>query len=175
MEIFENRNIQAETLLQIEKPELISLEPSYLRVIVISRIISVLFLTAILIVLFTVIDGPERYAALLIGLPFLILYSGWSLLTAFKGFKFKGYALRERDISYQKGWLWRSYTTVAINRVQHVRVDQGFIERQFKLARIKIFTAGGTGSDITIPGLKPQTADRIKEFIVQRTAHDEEE
>ncbi|NNE26814.1 MAG: PH domain-containing protein [Saprospiraceae bacterium] len=175
MELFENRNIAVEGLVQVDKPRLIDLESSYLRVIIISRVISILFLIGIIITVFMVMDEELKGVVILLGIPVLLLYSVWSLLTAYKGFKYKGYALREKDISYQKGWLWRSYTTVAINRVQHVRVDQGFIERQFNLSRIKVFTAGGTGSDITIPGLRPEQADRIKEFIVQRTAHDEEE
>ena len=83
--------------------------------------------------------------------------------------------MRSKDIVYRSGWLWRSTTTAPFNRVQHVMIDQGLIERQFQLSKLKIFTAGGSGSDLTIPGLNPETANTLKEFIVKKTTADEEE
>ena len=85
------------------------------------------------------------------------------------------YALRERDIVYKSGWLWKQMTTAPFNRVQHVSIDQGPIERQFNLSKLKIFTAGGGASDLTIPGLDPTTANDLKEFIVKKTLASDEE
>lgn len=105
----------------------------------------------------------------------MVVYFLWSLLATIKGFHYKSYALREKDIVYNTGWLWRRVTTVPFNRVQHVSIDQGPVERNFDLSKLKIFTAGGNASDMTIPGLRPETANYLKEFIVKKTLADEEE
>ena len=91
------------------------------------------------------------------------------------GFKRKKYALRERDILYMTGLLWRSNTVIPFNRIQHAEVTQGPIERMFDLSVLRIFTAGGSSSDMSIPGLRPKAANDIKEYILGKTATDEEE
>jgi len=56
---------------------------------------------------------------------------GLLALFSFKGYQHKGYAMRERDIIFKKGWIWRSSTIVPFNRIQHTEIDQGPIERLF--------------------------------------------
>jgi len=106
------------------------------------------------------------------GLTFLLAVS--LVYTYFEFFK-RSYAIRSKDIIYNKGLFWRSSIVIPYNRVQHCEVSQGPIDRYFKLAELKIFTAGGASSDLNIEGLSPQTANRIKDFIVSKTAMDEEE
>lgn len=98
-----------------------------------------------------------------------------SLLFIRSVFKKKSYAIRQKDIIYKKGLFWQSSTVIPFNRVQHCEVSQGPIDRYFNLAELKIFTAGGASSDLTIDGLLPETANRIKDFIVTKTGMDEEE
>lgn len=99
----------------------------------------------------------------------------FSLMMTYLGFKRKKYALRQRDIIYSSGVLWRSNVVVPFNRIQHAEVSQGPLDRLFNLARLKIYTAGGSSSDLAIPGLHPDGAERIKFFILNRTVSDEEE
>lgn len=91
-----------------------------------------------------------------------------SLILLYKGFTHKAYAFRNRDISYKSGWLWRRITTVPFNRVQHCEVSQGILDRYFGLAKIKIFTAGGAASDISIPGLNLEEANDLKHYILHK-------
>lgn len=106
----------------------------------------------------------------------LLLFGGWlllasfSFLSTFKGFAQKKYALREHDIIYQRGWIWRKSTSVPFNRIQHASVSQGPFERNFKLSSLHVFTAGGSSSDLTIPGLHIEEAQRIKDFILKHSA-----
>ena len=74
-----------------------------------------------------------------------------------------------------RGLIWYSSTVIPFNRVQHCEISQGPIERLFKLSELKIFTAGGASSDMSVPGLNPETAHRLKEYIVIKTGMDEEE
>lgn len=98
-----------------------------------------------------------------------------SIALTYIGFRKKQYALRERDIIYRHGVIWRSNTVIPFNRVQHAEVSQGPLDRLFNLSRLRIYTAGGSSSDLSIPGLLPYDAERIKHFILNRTVSDEEE
>jgi len=151
------------------------LQREYLTVSLLSRLIFYLILGSAVFMVFWLepfyIDPIIRKLVLLA----FSLYLLWSFLALIMGFKNKAYALRSRDIVYKSGWLWQSTTTAPFNRVQHVVIDQGLIERQFELSKLKVFTAGGGSSDLTIPGLHPSTANMLKEYIVKKTGQDEEE
>ncbi len=90
------------------------------------------------------------------------------------GFKRKGYAVREHDVNYRTGWFFRSTTSIPFNRIQHCELDRGPLERLFDLSTLKIFTAGGSGSDISIPGLQPEVAQQLRSFIIKTAATHEE-
>ncbi len=96
-----------------------------------------------------------------------VLFGVWSLMiTLFlveeiKGFRRRGYALRQRDITYKKGFLFHTQTTVPFNRIQHCETSQGPLSRAFGLMALKIFTAGGATSDLRIGGLRPEEANQL--------------
>lgn len=77
------------------------------------------------------------------------------------------YIVRELDISLQKGYLFWSTLSVSINRIQHLEVNQGPLQRSFGLAVLSIYTAGTIGSDLKIPGLTFGEAQRIKQALLQ--------
>jgi membrane protein YdbS with pleckstrin-like domain len=82
------------------------------------------------------------------------------------GFKVAGYALREKDVLYRSGWIIRKTRMVPLNRIQHVSMQSGPIERKYGLASITLFTAGGNDSDdFSIRGITTQTATELKEWI----------
>jgi len=98
-----------------------------------------------------------------------------SLTLAYFGFFKKGYAVRQKDISYKQGLFWKSKTLIPFNRIQHSEVKQGPVERMFGLASLRVFTAGGSASDLSIKGLKLEQANHLKHFIIKKTSGDEEE
>lgn len=85
------------------------------------------------------------------------------------------WALREHDILFHEGVFWKSKTAVPFNRIQHAEVNQNPIERKNGLARLKIYTAGGMSSDVSIHGLRETLAEDIKAFILSRMVQIEEE
>ena len=80
----------------------------------------------------------------------------------------KGIALREFDIAYRSGLFWRKTVIVAFNRVQHVEVSSGPLQRRFGLASVKLFTAGGSSVDLKIDGLTSERAEQIRAFIAAK-------
>jgi membrane protein YdbS with pleckstrin-like domain len=97
------------------------------------------------------------------------------LLRAWKLYEYKGYALREHDILYKSGWIWKRWVAVPYNRIQHVEIRRGPLEEMLDLRKLQIFTAGGASSDLNISGLAPDQAEQLRLFISVKTGLDEEE
>jgi len=100
----------------------------------------------------------------------LILYS---FIISILGFPKKGYLLRERDVSYKTGIIYYKQISVPFNRVQHVEVSQGVLGKIFHLSSVKIYTAGGNASDLSIPGLSVADAQKLKTFISEKISQHE--
>ncbi len=54
------------------------------------------------------------------------------------------YSLSTTEIDLQHGWLSQIRTVVPMNRVQHLKSEQGVLARRFGLADLHIHTAAGT-------------------------------
>lgn len=94
----------------------------------------------------------------------------FSFIAAFIGYKRRSYALREKDVTYKKGWLFYATTTIPFNRIQHSEVAQGPLERRYRLSTLKIYTAGGSTSDLSIPGLEEEEAQKLRDYIGKKVA-----
>lgn len=106
---------------------------------------------------------------LLLVIPiFALLLAGVISRLIIKKAQVKGVALRKFDIAYRSGLYWRKTVVVAFNRVQHVEVSSGPLQRKFDLASVKLFTAGGTSVDLKIDGLSTDRAEQIRAFLADR-------
>ena len=107
-------------------------------------------------------------------LLFVVLYSLLSIATVVcmlwpaVSVPRRGYAVRDRNILFRKGVVWRSVTAVPFNRIQHVETSSTPLERQFGLATLQLFTAGGSGGDLKIRGLGKDIAERLRVFILDK-------
>ena len=170
---FHNDQILSSQIPDIANINYEKLDPNHLKAEVLTfsiifGIISIIGLT----VLFVAANNNLLFWGVLLG---DIFFATAIYLFIIKAHKQKGYAIREKDILYKEGLLFKSETIIPFNRVQHVEVNQGAIDRMFGLAGLGIFTAGGSASDLTIPGLTPYQAHKIKDFLIRITGHDEEE
>lgn len=172
---FSNRQIDAANLPSIEDVRFSGLHKDYLTAGLISTVLFwlVISATAVIIILTREEGFPvwaKTLALIVLGLLMLFAFTVQVL-----GFKKKQYAVREKDILYKNGLIWRSAVIVPFNRIQHAEVHQGPIDRLFDLSYLKVYTAGGSSSDLSIPGLRPSTANKIKHYILTKTSLDEEE
>jgi len=172
--LFSNEQVYPRDIPTIATIEFSKLQPSYRNVSIIATLIFFGIATAVLIFLWSMdIEFVVNYITYL-GLAIAVLCS-FILIIVILEFERKSYALREKDIMYNEGIVWHTSTVIPFNRVQHCEISQGPIERMFGLSELKVFTAGGASSDMSIPGLEPETAERLKEYIVLKTGLDEEE
>jgi uncharacterized protein len=98
----------------------------------------------------------------------LILFIGLLFWLGTLGFRKKGYALREKDILYKKGIIATTTTIIPFNRIQHVALHEGVLDRMYDLSELQIYTAGGSSSDLSIVGLPKELAERIKTFLLNK-------
>lgn len=172
-EEFSNQVILPELLAPIEVQEFEALEKKYK---LINQIGAALILFIALTIFFLSIQFSTGDIPILVsmGIPSIfILIFILRFVLVILGFPKKGYLLRKHDVSFRSGLLIYKLTTIPFNRIQHVEVSQNMIEKSFGLSRVKIFTAGGSVSDLAIPGLLPDKAHQIESFLLSKVSqHD---
>ena len=109
----------------------------------------------------------EHFLSMGFALVFLIvLATVLIVLWAPARYRRSRYKMDEPAIHFESGYIfWRS-AAIPLNRIQHVEVQQGPIERHFSLGHLKIYTAGSLGSDLTVPGLLIGDAHTLKDQLL---------
>lgn len=162
---FTNSAVAPEELPTIGEVNFHPLEKDFPVVERISLMISMGIFLAIGLVFFYFIEGLQR--PIIMGAAL----GGYGLIVVLRlvaiqiNYKYSGYAMRERDVLFRSGWLRRKTRIVMLNRIQHVSVQSGPLERKFGLASLSIFTAGSSEADFTIQGIREETAKKIKAWI----------
>jgi len=104
----------------------------------------------------------------------LVLLGGALSLHAWMEYRLFGWALREQDLINKDGVVWRKVTVMPFSRIQHVSTGNGPVERWFGLMHLKCFSAGGATADVMVQGLTPDTAERLRRYILARLENEEE-
>jgi len=89
-----------------------------------------------------------------------------SLIYTILADKRKFYALREQDLSYKSGLIFRKTVSQPMLRIQHVELKRGPIDRKVGLAKLQVFSAGGALHTFELPGLPLEKAETIRQFIL---------
>lgn len=170
---FTNLQVDPNRLPRASELDLQRLPPAHRRELLAQAVITTgIFLLPSLFPLITPLE--ERIGGFVFAPPLIVLILG-ALFTglALVRYRHKGYALREHDVAFRDGMFWRKTTVLPFDRVQHAEVTQGPLQRRFKLATLKFFTAGGSSVDLKIDGLLADEAERLREAVLQRSTHDE--
>lgn len=173
MENFSNSIIVPENLPSIDKTTFNLLDKSYLKILYIRIAIFLILIVGGFIAFLVLVDENMPGLAIVIISSVLALVIIYSLTITILGFPRKGYLLRENDISFHKGIITYKLTTVPFNRIQHVEVNQGILAKMFKLSSLKLYTAGGNASDLSIPGLPQEVAQNLKAFLSEKISEHE--
>ncbi len=76
------------------------------------------------------------------------------------------YAIRQQDLILQKGLIFRNVTCQPILRIQHIELKRGPLDRAAGLAKLQVFSAGGSAHTFEIPGLPVAQALQLRQFIL---------
>lgn len=77
-----------------------------------------------------------------------------------------GYRIDDRVLETRSGRMFQVTRLLPLNRLQHVDLHQGPLERYFGLARLELHTAGTENASITISGLAHEEAVRLRDHLV---------
>ncbi|WNM18553.1 PH domain-containing protein [Flavobacterium capsici] len=164
MEDFTNEVLDLGQLPRYEAVSLERLQSSYWKVVLIKIAFIFLLIGVLLGVAVVFEDDVEQVQG--------IIWSSYSFLLVVVlffcrlSFQKKGFAFREHDVIYRHGIIATNTMVIPYNRVQHVALHEGLIERWFGLAAVEIFTAGGSDSDLKIPGIEKTQAEDIKQLLM---------
>lgn len=161
---FENSQIDTSQLPSTTEVEFQKLAPAYRNVEYIGMAILAAFLLIGPIVVYFNVNENFSFVRYGVFVVWAFIFAGGMYLAG-KQYEMAGYALRKHDVIHKHGVWWQTMTTIPFNRMQHCEISQGPIQNIFGLATLKVFTAGGTSSDLAIDGLEKSEAQRIKEFI----------
>jgi hypothetical protein len=93
------------------------------------------------------------------------LGAAYTLLWPRLRYRYWSYELRPEELFLKHGVLNRVRTIVPLRRIQHLDVSQDVLEREFSLGRLVVHTAGSRSSDVVIPGLKLEMAERMRDEV----------
>lgn len=170
--MFKNPEIAIESLPGTDTLQWQELDPKYKRLWQVQSLLALLGIAVPLLFVTIVADIPA--------LPATIIWSQWliillvALVWPVIAFPKRGYVLRDKDILFRKGIIWRSVTAVPFNRIQHVETSNTPLDRKFELATLQLFTAGGSSGDLRIDGLAASIAEQLRIFILRKVGNSDE-
>ena len=171
MEHFTNETIDTLSLPKFEEVELTPLRSDYKKVIYFNLVLTFLIIGGIAgTALYFIEEATRFWIPVAVAYTFLLVIS---VIVSMISFRNRGFAFRTHDVMYRSGALVIETTIIPYNRVQHVALHEGIISRKLGLATVEIFTAGGGGSDIKVPGIEKDHAEKIKQLLVGKILKEE--
>lgn len=168
-----NRQIWPDDVQPVEDLEFQPVEPIYTRVLT-ARIVLCYIIFMALAFIILAFEESYRWWILLGVEAMLVIALVINLVLVHKIYDFKGYALRDKDISYRSGIFFTSVKTVPFNKIQQVSVRTNPIARMFGLSYLDIVNGSQSSvNQITIPGLTSDDAERIKALLINKDFCDE--
>ena len=172
---FSNQTLSLDDLPHLRTVDWIPMPPEHRREIRIELAIflGILLLAGVSAAIASYLAPAATTLKVVLALGFTLLIVLWLGIAwlALQRVRRKGYALREHDLAFRSGVIFRKQVVLPFNRIQHVEVSSGPLQRRFGLATLKCFTAGGTDVDLSIGSLLQNDAERLRELVLSRCTH----
>jgi|SRR5690606_12601173 len=163
MEHFTNVTIDTTILPRYEEVAFTPMHPNYWKVLVVNLALFAI-IALIAVGFFLYFNADIQYRTWYFGgavLFFVLLF-----VFSWIGYRKKVYAFRTHDVLFRSGIIATNTIVIPYNRIQHVALHEGLLSRYFGLAKVEVFTAGGSSSDIEIPGIEKEQAENIKQLLM---------
>ncbi len=80
-------------------------------------------------------------------------------------YRYWRFALRPEELYLERGVFNRVRTIVPLRRIQHLDVSQDLFEREYGLGKLIVHTAGSRSSNVVVPGLRYEEAERLRDDV----------
>ncbi len=142
----------------------------------VSGLFSSLIMGALLIVVaYNIGDEPATTWIQILRVAVLVLTGVmlvWALVSPALAYARWRYRVDPELLRMRYGIFFHEERTIPINRLQHVDLSRGPIERLFGLATLVVFTAGNEGSAFRVPGLRVSVAEPLRDQILAARGDD---
>lgn len=138
------------------------ISPKYVWVQLISSGIMIALVVAAM--LFVALFFRQAWAYIPGGILLVILI--WTTAIVPRQARSIGYRLRQDDLVFRRGILWQRLVAVPYGRMQLIDITHGPLDRGFGIAQLKFVTAAAA-TGVTIPGLEQQTAEHLRDLLVE--------
>jgi hypothetical protein len=101
-------------------------------------------------------------------LPILLVALWLVFIAPARRFRSWGYRMDAEELQVARGLWTQWHTVVPLERVQHLDIAQGPLERSFGVSRLIVHTAGTLHSQVTLPGLTRPVAEAMRDEIRAR-------
>jgi membrane protein YdbS with pleckstrin-like domain len=100
--------------------------------------------------------------------PAVLILAYLALWSPPRRYRAWGYWMDGEELRVRRGVWTRVHTLVPLDHVQHIDVSQGPVERALGICSLVLHTAGTLHSQIVVPGLTRDTAERMRDEIRAR-------
>jgi membrane protein YdbS with pleckstrin-like domain len=88
-------------------------------------------------------------------------------------FRVYRYALLPTGLHIHRGLFWQQQHQVPKNRVQHIDITTGPLERRYGLSQLVVHTAGTRNASVTLPGLLHEDAAALRKALINTGTQDD--
>jgi membrane protein YdbS with pleckstrin-like domain len=106
--------------------------------------------------------------------PAVLILAYLALWSPPRRYRAWGYWIDGEELRLRRGVWTRVHTLVPLDHVQHIDVCQGPIERSLGICSLVLHTAGTLHSQIVVPGLTRDRAERMRDEIRARIREEPE-
>ena len=117
------------------------------------------------------LSSRDKYA---VYMPYVLALLALLVLgRAIIGWRFSRFRVTAQGIELEKGLLHKEKLLLPQARVQHVTVSQGPLQKQFGLATLKVFTAGGLQAEAALSDIDDELAQLLCQQLSQLIPQEE--
>lgn len=168
IKLFSNLEVDPVTLPKVQDLEYQPLESKFIYMLLIETVLGWFTLIGFIWFLYYVVE-QTRFLPWVIVLTILMSLAFLLNLTFLKkACRERGYAVREKDITYKRGVIRTRHITIPYNRIQQVVVSQNLILRTVGLYSLNIRTAAQSSDGMEVAGLKRERAQQLKQMILDK-------
>jgi membrane protein YdbS with pleckstrin-like domain len=134
---------------------------------VMSALVIIAVASAVEFAFLKIADGwPIRFP--LLGPLFGIAVGAYSLALVNRQWENWKYEVTTDTVTLSWGVFWKTRRTVPRQRIQHVDINSGPLDRRFGLVQMSLYVAGSMGSVGAIPGLRPEEAEALRTALLTK-------
>jgi uncharacterized protein len=100
--------------------------------------------------------------------PAVLIFAYLALWSPPRRYRAWGYWMDGEELRVRRGLWTRVHTLVPLDHVQHIDISQGPVERALGICSLVLHTAGTLHSQIVVPGLTRDSAERMRDEIRAR-------